>query len=115
MDAPNGASWAHYISAERTSALDELRRRRGKNRRRHLAAMLEQDVGFAVAVEGADVNVGLSRLDPLGASAERQVRVHERAEVLVRRIAALPQLVQLMEHRSGHLERAPHPRPIVDR
>src|SRR5437763_1146930 len=63
-----------------------------------------------VAVEGADVDVRLSRFDAARPPAEREVGVDERADVLVARIAAAPELVELVKDRARHLERSPDPR-----
>ena len=86
--------------------LGRARRRVGDRR---IAPLFEQQVRGAIAVQRADVDVGVAGLHSSGAAAERQIRVDERADVLVARIALAPQRVQLAQDRARHLERAPDP------
>src|SRR4051812_42732795 len=50
------------------STLRELGRDRRERRRGHAAPLLEQDVGFAIPVERADVDIRLSGFDPFGSA-----------------------------------------------
>src|SRR4051812_17445213 len=71
--------------------------------------LVEQLIRLPVAVQRPDVDVRLAGADAGGAPAEREVGVHERAEVLVARIARAPELVQLAEHAAAQPERPPDP------
>src|SRR5689334_19823969 len=73
------------------------------------AARIEQLVGFAIAVERADVNVRFAGADANRTAAEREIRVDQRADVLVTRVAPAPQIVQLAQHRTRDSECAPDP------
>jgi hypothetical protein len=65
--------------------------------------------GGAVAVEGADVHVGLAGGDAEGGAALGDVGVDEGAEVFVLFVTLEPELVEVVKDLAGHAEGAPDP------
>ena len=82
---------------------------RGKNIRVLLWASRQELDRLPIAVQRADVDVGLSALHTHGLSAVFQIGVHQCADILVLLFPPYPECVQLVQNRTGQLERAPNP------
>src|SRR5215217_6528971 len=63
----------------------------------------------AVAMQRADVDIGVAGLDAQGLAAGGQVGVDEGADVLVPAQTLAPQPLELVQAAARHLERAPDP------
>src|SRR5215212_8114530 len=68
----------------------------------------KRDCG-AVAVQRADVDVGIAGLDAQGLAAGGEVGVDEGADILVPAQTLAPQALELVQAAARHLERAPDP------
>src|SRR5690554_4895983 len=85
---------------------------RGCQHSRGLALLLQELDGLAIAVQGADVDVGQSGPDRLSAATALDPGVHERSEVLITPRALQPEGVQLLEDAPRHAESPPDPRAV---
>src|SRR4051794_18880738 len=72
---------------------------------------LEQANGFAIAVDGADIDVRSAGSDAIHGAAAFYVGIHEASQVLVPTVRLLPQLVQLPQRTTADPEASPDPAP----
>src|SRR3954467_14023789 len=78
-------------------------------RTRLLSHVRQQRHGGAVAVQRADIDVGLAGFYGPRRPAGSEIRVRQRAEIFIGPVATLPKIVEIQEGRSRHPERAPNP------
>src|SRR5438067_2019171 len=80
-----------------------------RRRRQGAIALLEDAQRLAVAVEGADVHVGLPGPHRARFAAGFEIRVHQGAEILVAALAGAPEALEPLEHGRRRADRSPHP------
>jgi hypothetical protein len=74
-----------------------------------LGDLLKYPKGFAVAVNGPDIDVTLARANTERLSALAQVFVDEGTDVFVALAALEPKVVKVVKNRARHLESTPDP------
>ena len=71
--------------------------------------MFQGEQSFAISMDGADVDVNLSGANARGAAPLFQVRIDQRAEIFIFRIAALPEFGEVEEDGAGRSDGSPDP------
>src|SRR6185437_2343964 len=77
-----------------------------------IGPVAEEANGFPVAMQGSHIDIGLPGAHADGFPASSEPGVDQCADVLVGRAARAPELMQLVEHPSGHSEGHPDPTAV---